>query len=141
MTPTIIRRAFRTRLLTLADCPPIAWQNRAFVAPSSGCWLKEAHLPATSALTSFGSIGVDGWIEKTGIYQVTVFAPVNSDTATAEGIAGALESLFKPGTTVTDSTSGQSARCESVVIAPPVQEPNWFGIPVSIRYRLFHSNS
>ncbi len=138
MSPAVIRSAFRTRLLTLAGIPPVAWQNRAFVPPSTGCWFKEAHLPATSALTSFGSAGVDGLVEKTGIYQITVFAPVNSETKAAEDWAGQLETLFKPGVVV--SHSGQTAYCESVVAAAPVQEPNWFGIPVSIRYRLFHSN-
>lgn len=139
MSMAAIRAAFRTKLLTISGLPPVAWQNRTFTPPNQAIWLKESLLPATSALTSFGGLGVDGLLQETGIYQITVYAPVGTETKVADDWASLLAATFKPGVTV--SHSGQDVRCESAVIAPPVQETSWFGVPVSIRYRLFRSNA
>jgi hypothetical protein len=138
MSMTAIRAAFRSKLLTVSGLPPVAWQNRTFTPPNQAVWFKESLLPATSALTSFCGVGVDGLIQETGIYQITVYTPVGTETKAADDWASLLAATFKPGVVL--SHSGQQVRCESAAIAPPVQETSWFGVPVSIRYRLFRSN-
>jgi hypothetical protein len=139
MSMAKIRAAFRTRLLTLSGLPLVAWQNRTFTPPNNAVWMKESLLPMTSLLTSFGGIGVDGLLQETGIYQVTVYVPVGTETKVVEDWASLLATTFKPGVVVV--YDGLIARCESAQIAPPVQETSWFGVPVSIRYRLFRSNN
>jgi hypothetical protein len=137
----IARAALRTQLLTVAGLlPPVAWQNRGFTPPSPpALWIKENLMPATEALSSFGSEGNNGLVREDGLYQLMVFAPAQDGTTAAETLAEVLRDTFKPGTRIT-ATEGVIVRCQSAEIKPPMSDATWYSLPIEIRYYLFREN-
>jgi hypothetical protein len=133
MSNAIIRTAFESRLATWAAAQspalPIAYENRAFIPPANGRYLRAYLLPART-----GQDFLDGSQRSyEGVFQVSIVQPLSAGTASAANIALALDTLyptsFLEGSTRVYITSPMS-------IAPSIIEDNAYVLPVSCFYRV-----
>lgn len=136
---TDLRSALRANLLTVSGLPPVAWQNRAFEPTPGSPWLRETLLPAGANLASIAGVITEALLREDGIYQITVFYPAGGDLKAAESLVDSIRSAFRPGIVVTHG--GIAAVCTRAEVARAVQEPDWYGIPISIRYYLHRLNT
>lgn len=125
-----IRDALESQLATLAGSVPIAWENKQFAPKLGTAYLRTNLLPATTQNPSFG--GVHN--RETGIFQVTPTFPVGAGSAACAAWAETIRNGFARGSTFTSSgVTVKMLRHPSV--APAIQTPDWFAIPVSISYQ------
>jgi len=138
---TNISRALNARLvaLTLSPVLPIAFAMQTYETGTSP-YLQPTILPAPTEALTLSPLGAN---DHTGIYQISVWWPAQRlKTAAQDGsdpafeVASQIVSHFKRGTkmvreTVTVWVDGPPS------IAPAVQEPSWYQLPVSVPYRAF----
>jgi hypothetical protein len=126
MSDQAIHTALRARLNDFStNLDPIAYENTPFTPEIGVLWLRENFLPAeTDALTLSGG----NTRAHRGIYQITVFAPMEQAVSEAEAKAEALMVHFARGTSV------GSGRVTNVYRGPAVAEDGWFAIPISVQY-------
>lgn len=138
-----IRAALRLRLLTVADLPEgRQWENEGYKPMPGTPWLKEKLMPIDSVPAAFGGRGIsDGTMRDDGLYQITIFYPADTGTKTAELMAGAIASTFRPGQSGVISYDGQNVVCRRAKVGPAIQEPDWYGLPITIAYYLTRPNT
>jgi hypothetical protein len=73
MSNKAISTALSTHLKVMVNLPPVAWENAKFT-PSNGLYLRENTLFAGDIPIG---LSFNDTIQKVGIYQVTVCAPLN----------------------------------------------------------------
>ena len=122
MTWTAARAALDTRMQALPSLgtSKIAWPNVALAAQTA-LYYAVAFLPATV------SPELQGGDHEQGIYQVSVWAPAGGGLGAALTAAQAVADHFKR-----QNLSGVS--CGVPTLGPPLQEPDWMHIPVSIPF-------
>lgn len=137
------RAALRQRLLTVPGLPAgRQWENEGYDPVPGTPWLREQLMPAGSVPASFGGKGIgDGLIRDDGLWQITLFYPAGQGTKEAELMAKAVCSAFRPGLSGVISYDGQNVICSRAEKAKAIQEPDWYGIPVTIRYYLTRPNT
>lgn len=133
MSNKAIRKVIEKRLKTWADARspalPIAFENAAFSQPT-GIYLQGFLLPADT----MGDDLAGDHLRYQGIYQISIWANINTGPGVAEGIAEELLALFPLYDIFTDSGM-------SVWVAGPVtsgraaSESNRFMLPVTFTYR------
>jgi hypothetical protein len=119
-----IYRALRARLNSLPNRPPIAYENEDYTPRQGVLWIRESFLPAD--IDPFTLVGSQQY---NGVYQVTVFAPLERGSAEAQKQAEAVVAHFARGTPV-----GQG-KVLAASYGPAVPSNAWWQIPVTIRYR------
>ena len=133
---TRIHAALDARLmaLTLSPAVPIAWPNANYTP--TGAYLRPWLLPiGVEPMT----VSTDGANDYGGIYQVSVFWPVGGGLLAPLEAASAIAAHFKRGTSLTrDGVVVQMLT--PPVVETPIQEPDIYHIPVSVRYRAFAPN-
>ena len=125
-----IRGTMTARLNTLTPAMVVAWENVNLDLKAGTPWLRATLLPADPEPSC---IGIDGWTQRLGIFQVDVFYPLGAGWKTAVDKVDDVCDLF---------TQGQVLRNEAgiriVVVGsgpgPGLPEENWFRIPINIRY-------
>lgn len=121
MSWTGARASLDTRLSALnIGTAKIAWPNVIIPAQTS-LYYAVHFLPATVQPELHGSD------HETGIYQVSVWVPAGIGIGAALTAAQAVADHFKR-----QNLSGVSCGVPSV--APPIQEPDWLQVPVSIPF-------
>lgn len=121
MSWTSARASLDTRLSALnIGTAKIAWPNVIIPAQTS-LYYAVHFLPATVQPELHGSD------HETGIYQVSVWVPAGIGIGAALTAAQAVADHFKR-----QNLSGVSCGVPSV--APPIQEPDWLQVPVSIPF-------
>jgi hypothetical protein len=129
----LCRRAIETQLAAWAAARtpalPVAWENVPFTPPS-GPYLRAFLLPAMT--TSADLAGAHRSFR--GVYQVSVYSPINAGSGAAESIADELAALFPlnqrlnvPGLTLQIMTP--------VTAAQGAQDATNYVVPVSFQYR------
>lgn len=138
-----IRAALRQRLLTVANLPAgRQWENEGYDPVPGTPWLREKHMPTGSAPASFGGRGIaDGLMRDDGLWQITLLYPAGKGTKPAEQMAKAICSAFRPGQSGVISYGGQNVICQRAEVAPAIQEPDWYAIPVTVRYYVTRPNT
>jgi hypothetical protein len=135
---TDIRAGLNARLsgLTLTPAHPIAWENKSFPPPTSNRWLAAFLIPAT---VQHRTLSDAGFVEHRGIYQISVFGPLEAGAAPQEEIAGAIKSHFKRGTRIYQG----AARIEitSAIVNQGFKDGNRWQIPVTVNFRAFTPNT
>lgn len=124
-----ISAALDGRLNTLAGSHEVAWQNRRYAPTIGTLFLRPTLLPAETVGATVSDSGTD---EQTGIYQVDVFAPADEGKNDAFAKADAIAEHFKPVTELT--YNGRLVRCVSASIETPLNDGDWYQLPVIIRY-------
>jgi hypothetical protein len=129
----LCRRAIETRLTAWAAARapalPIAYENVPFNAPA-GAYLRGFLLPARTASDDLAG----AHREYSGVYQVSVVAPINAGPGAAEGIADELAALFPLNQRLT--VAGLVLQIITpVTAAQGAQDVTSFIVPVSFGYR------
>lgn len=122
MSWTAARAALDARLATLPSLgtSKIAWPNVKLDAQTA-LYYMVAFLPATVEPELQGSD------HEGGIYQVSVYVPAGEGLGNALTQAQAVADHFKR-----QNLSGVA--CGVPTLAPPLQEPDWIHLPVSIPF-------
>ena len=122
MSWTSARAALDTRMASLPSLgtSKIAWPNVPLAAQTV-LYYAPHFLPATVHPEQHGAD------HESGIYQVSVFVPAGGGIGTALAQAQAVADHFKR-----QNLSGIS--CGVPTLAPPIQEPDWWHVPVSIPF-------
>ncbi len=132
ITYAAIRQAFRTRLLTVPGLPLArAWENRAFAPPSPPAnWVRETLLPVSERRSAANVV------EAVGLMQYDFFTPAAQGTEALETLVDAVRLVFKPTTGLTADLLVDRAERGTAT-----QEPDWFHIPVRLRWRAYSVNA
>lgn len=108
----------------------VSWIGHKHEPQSDENWLREAFLPAGTAVVN---IGPNAWLRSTGTYIIDVFSPLNKGRNPVETIAEELVELFPAGYTA--SQDGVWLRVETSYWEQPREEEVWISIPVIVEYR------
>lgn len=134
MSQQKIRAAYESRLATWAAARTpalrVQYENVPFTPVQGETFLRAYLLPAKTAnLDVQGALTV--W---TGVFQVSVYAPINGGSGAALGIADELAALFVPNARLTQAglTVQQVTPCS---VAPALQDATNYVVPVSFQYR------
>ena len=126
---TDISAALDGRLNTLADSPPVAWENKEYTPTKSTLYLRPTNLAGSTTQSSLGTSGED---MNEGVYQVDVFAPAGRGKKAANDAADGVADHFKRGTDLT--YNGRTVRVRSVSRGAGRNSNGWYQIPVIINY-------
>jgi hypothetical protein len=126
---TDISVALDSRLNTLADSPPVAWENKKYTPTKGTLYLRPANLAGAVEPSTLGDNGQD---MNEGVYQVDVFAPGGKGKKAANDAADNVADHFKRGTDLT--YNGRTVRIKSVSRNPGRNSNGWYQIPVIINY-------
>lgn len=123
-----IRAALVTQLISYTGLPPVAYENSAFT-PNGAQYIKENTLwGANLNLTLTGSHE-----QQIGIYQLTIFTPINTGTLDDLDLTSGLKSHFKVGTRLT--YQGYTIQITRVETAPLGMDSPYSFRPLSIYFK------
>ena len=127
-----ISAALSSRLNTLTDAPPIAFENVPFTPVEGTTWLRESYLPATSSTVGMEPGGSTDFI---GVYQVSIYAPLDDYKFESHQLIVWFTAHFTRGTMLV--FEGQSVVVEQVNVAQGLASGGWWLMPVSVNWRAF----
>jgi len=93
-----IQAALDSRLATLPDSPPVAWENVKYKPIQGVTYLRPTNLP--SATFAVGMANTDS-TRLVGLYQVDVFAPTEGGPGESLGVIDAIADIFPRGLIMT----------------------------------------
>jgi len=127
-----ISAALSSRLNTLTDAPPIAFENVPFTPVDGTTWLRESYLPANSA-----TVGLEpgGSTDFTGVYQVSIYTPLDDYKLESHQLIDSITAHFARGTMLV--FEGQAVVVEQVNVSQGLASGGWWLMPVSVNWRAF----
>lgn len=136
------QKALRARLLTWTDLPEHqGWENVKLQREQGEPYVVEQYIPGPTRQIT---VGRDGELEITPMYQVQVHVPENEGYGTGASYADALIALFAPGTALTlDNGDVLRVRTDTGPFRGQMQrgDAGWVVVPVTIPCRLRTQNS
>lgn len=134
MSQKLCRQAYEARLKTWADARSpalrVAFENAAFTPIADETYLKASLLPAR---TDSEDLAGEHRAYR-GVFQVSVYAPINKGPGAAESVADELAALFVLNARLTaGAITVQQITPASV--APALQFDSNYVVPVSFEYR------
>jgi hypothetical protein len=130
MSALNIRRAFEKRLALMSPALPTAYENVNYTPVTGAAYQRASLLPAQPENVTLG----DAYYREVGLFQVSLYYPVNVGSATAETRAESVISHFKRGTAMIEG--GQTVLVTRTPTRTPAQViDGWYVIFVSIFYR------
>jgi hypothetical protein len=127
-----IRYALLERLINMADVPTVVTENVPFTPSQGQIYIKESYLPAET--TTVGTSGTSS-DEYRGIYQVSIYLPMDIGSDAGYKLASDIRARFSKGLHLT--RLGQIVQVQQVSIAAAVPMESRWMIPVSINWRAF----
>ena len=110
---------------------PIAWENVKFT-PTVGTTYFRVHL--LRAKSDVKTLGQSPWIERQGIFQVSVFSPIGTGFGAPIGKAAEIVAAFKASTSFV--YNGLTVTIVLAWIGDGLDdEAGWHNTPVNIQYR------
>lgn len=131
-TLTQIQNALTTQLLTVQNLPSRAAPNVAFKPSLGKPWVRDTFMPVESQV---GAIGIDGYDNPQGLYQIDVFCPQNQTNATALAYVDSILEAFERGTIL--ETGGNQLTILKSFMKSPLNHPEFFGIPVMVKWIVY----
>lgn len=129
MSLASVRIALESKLNAMTPALSTAWENVPFT-PVSGTPYQAAYLlPATPANPTMG----DGYYREQGIFQVSLFYPLQAGPVTAAARAILIQTTFKRGTTMTSGTVKVIVERTPEIGQGRVDGDRWH-VPVKIRW-------
>lgn len=135
MSHQSISNALSSHLQSLPDLPPVRWENAPSTPETGTLYLAENYLPGNTGATGIENTAS---LDYTGIYQISIYAPIDDYKLVTREMTDKLASHFKRGTVV--SFGGQDVRIVSVSVAAGDRRDAWFFTPVSVQWRAFSGN-
>lgn len=133
MSLTKVRTALETALNGMSPALSTAWENTAFTPVANTAYQRPTLMPATPSNPEYGS----SYIEQ-GIFQISLFYPLQVGASAAAARAELLRSTFKRGNSFTSSGVTVTITRTPEVSAGTVDGDRWF-LPVKIRFSAFIS--
>lgn len=132
-----IQAALDAKLATFATAQSlsVAWQNIEFDPVAGSPWVRPSMLPGEPYQAALGESGENRCV---GVYQVSVFYPAGNGSGTARAMVDTLITAFKRGTRLT--YGGYTVEIKKAYPNPPLQEMQWYHIPVTIQWKCFATN-
>ena len=127
-----ISAALSSRLNTLTDAPPIAFENVPFTPVDGTTWLRESYLPANSATVGLEPSGSTDFV---GVYQISIYTPLDDSKFGAHQLIDDITAHFTRGTMLV--FEGQSVVVEQVNVSQGLASGGWWLMPVSVNWRAF----
>ena len=127
-----ISAALSSRLNTLTDAPPIAFENVPFTPVDGTTWLRESYLPANSATVGLEPGGSTDFV---GVYQISIYTPLDDSKFGAYELVDAITAHFARGTMLV--FEGQAVVVEQVNVSQGLASGGWWLMPVSVNWRAF----
>ena len=128
MSIVVVRAALQTKLNGMAALAT-AWENVGYT-PVAGVPYQAAYvMPAIPDNPTFG----DDYYQEQGIFQISLFYPLQVGTAVAEARAQLIRSTFKRGTSMTSGAVTVRIDKTPEIGAGRVDGDRWH-IPVKIRW-------
>lgn len=121
--------ALDTRLSTLANSPPVAWENLSYEPVEGTTYLRPSNLPAGHV--AVGMANSDS-VRGAGIYQIDVFTPKNEGPGNALTIASNIAAHFSRGLKLTSGDTQLTVGVPTHDAAEPGGA--WFRVAVLIPY-------
>jgi len=118
--------------LALANNIPVAWENSSYTPVTGRAYLRATLLPADTDGLGLADNSTD---EHLGIYQVDVFAPIDTGKGQAVMLADSIADQFKRGTELI--YNGVKVRIKTVSRSTGSRDGSWFIVPVYIQYYSF----
>lgn len=136
MSYAIIRQLLEVRLNALGGNMPTAWENVPYKPIIGTAWQKVNLLPAETDNPTMGPAEGTGTAlrRESGIFQVTLYYPVNEGAVNVASKAEALRTHFKRGTVLTQGAVRLTIDT-TPSIGPGLPADGFFVVPVSIPYR------
>lgn len=131
MSDQAINAALAARLQALGL--PTAFENAKFTPTAGVLYLEENYLPGETTSVGVASTSSDVF---TGIYQVTVLAPLDGTKGPGMATAKQVAEHFPKGMRLTHA-SGLKVTILRASQGPGFKRNDRWAIPVSIRYRSF----
>lgn len=117
--------------IALSPPRPIAWPGVRFTPAVGTPYLFAAHLPNMTTPTG---LAFDAAREFRGLFQVSVFWPAGQGIVEPMELAGEVAAHFASGTRV--ERGGLVVEVNRPPeIAPPIEQPDWIQVPLTIRWR------
>ena len=115
---------------------PIAWENTEYNPTVGVTYFRVWLLPAETDLMT---LGLSPWLQRQGIFQVSIFAPIGIGFGVSKGKAAEIVAAFKAGTSFV--YNGLAITIEkSWPSGAIIENDGWYHTPVSIRYRCYHAD-
>lgn len=110
---------------------PVSMPNRAFAPPSASMWAKFDILPSDSYRTNLKQV------EQSGVLQITLFTPINTNTNDIDAKAEEIVAHF--GTEKQHAVNGKRVIISSSRKNPAMAEDGgkWYMQPISIYYQVY----
>lgn len=133
MSIVAIETALEERLQTLANAPPIAWEDVSYTPETGVAYLKVFHLHNTPRDKYLEG----GSAELAGIFQVTVVHPAGSGKVAAKLLAERVAAVFAPVQELEAGNHTVSLNQTPAIATGMPDEGGWYEVPVSIPWRAF----
>jgi len=130
MTQQLIRAALDTHLANMPSPPPIAWEGEDYVPVAGTTYAKVDLLPRRPANPTL----TEQLQDNGGVYQISLYFPRGTSTGDMDALAGAVQSHFAAGTSLTAGIIGVRIEGTPAIAAGLPTGDRWL-VPVSIRYR------
>ena len=126
---TDIMNALNNRLSELPSLPSVAWPNTELDPVIGTMFLRANILPADASTATLQSLE-----QHTGVYQVDIFAPVNTGLFNVNNMADSIADHFR-------ASAIPNIRIRAITIERGDRDGAWFVVPVSIIYDTYHNRS
>lgn len=124
-----IQGALRTHLSIMPNLPPLSLENIEFDNPAKTLFLRADFLPSETVQACASRTGLD---EHNGIMQISIFIPKHTGRSEWPDL---IADHFLRGEDLT--LNSINVTIQTVSIEPGQVEPNYYMVPVSIRYNAF----
>lgn len=129
MSQTNVSAALDKHLSTMADLPPVAWEDVPF-DQSDSLYYEQTILPAEPTSVGIESGGTD---VLAGIYQIMINSPKGDGKASYLAEVEKIKARFARSQILT--RDGTRVVLQKVWSNSALHDPTFYKIPVSIRYR------
>lgn len=133
MSITAIETALEEQLLTLANAPPIAWEDVSYTPTTGQGYLRVNHLHNYPRDLYIGG----GPAELPGILQVMVVWPAGEGKVEAKQWAEKVAALFAPVQTLAAGNHSIGLLQTPSIAGGMPDDDGWYSVPVSINWRAF----
>lgn len=117
--------------IELTPARPVAYPGVGYSPTLGSAYLYATHLPNTVEATG---LAFDAGLELRGLFQVSAFWPAGGGIIQAMDLAGAVAAHFARGNRILRGGL-QVEINRPPEVAPPIEQPDWLQVPVTIRWR------
>lgn len=132
-TQTQILNALQAQLNTVVGLPVIAPDNAYFKPILGSPYVRDTLMPVEPMP---GAVGINGYDQLRGLYQIDIFYPENVGNSNALAMADSILAVFNRGLPLT-AVVGYDLQIERSWIQAPRNNMGWYHIPLMVRWYVY----